>query len=50
MRRVAGRILALAALLVVLLAGPAAADPPRPTDYRTEIRAVEHPCPASWSR
>ncbi len=43
MRRVAGRILALAALLVVLLAGPAAADPPRPTDYRTEIRAVEPP-------
>lgn len=44
MRR-AARIVALALLLVVLVATPAAADPPRPTDYRTEVRDAQPPVP-----
>jgi hypothetical protein len=34
-----GAFLALAGLALVLAAGPAAADPPRPTDYRSTITA-----------
>ena len=42
MRRTLGG-LALAALWLVLSAGPAAADPPGPTNYRSVVTAVETP-------
>ena len=42
-RLVAGA--ALAVLAVVLTSSPAAADPPRPTDYRTVVDAIEPPVP-----
>ena len=42
MRRTLG-VLGLAALWLVLAAGPAAADPPGPTNYRSVVTAVETP-------
>ncbi len=39
----AGAVAGLAIALVVLAAQPAAADPPRPTDYRSIIESVEPP-------
>lgn len=43
-RRVAAGA-ALVALIVMLTSSPAAADPPRPTDYRTVVDAIEPPVP-----
>lgn len=40
------RLLAVAAVVILMLSGPAAADPAGPTDYRTEVVAIDPTDPA----
>jgi hypothetical protein len=45
-RRALRRLLLLVALLVLVPASPAAADPPKPTNYRSEVLSVDPPTDA----